>query len=48
MSTGPKNTIMKYKKVNGKRFQSSRKELKASKDKAITLERKMKRTRSWK
>lgn len=34
--------------MNGKRFQSPRQELKASKEEAMTLERKMKRTRGWK
>lgn len=34
--------------MNGKRFQLSRQELRASKEKAMTLERKMKKTRDWK
>lgn len=48
VSSGCKNIIMKQERVNGKRFQSPRQELKASKEEAMTLERKMKRTRGWK
>jgi len=48
VSSGCENTITKQERVNRKRFQSSRQEPKASKEKAMTLDRKKKRTRGWK